>query len=82
MYHAGARVFVDGRNDMYDDAILREYGLVREAGPGWEDVVERWSVDALLFRPENAITKGPAEEAGWCEVFRDDNEVLLLRTCD
>ncbi len=82
MYDHGARVLVDGRNDMYDDAILEEYNLVRGAEPGWEEIVDRYEVDAMLFPPYEAITKGPAEDAGWCEAFRDDNEVVYLRTCD
>ncbi len=82
MYALGGRVMVDGRNDMYDDSILREYEQVRDANPGWEAIVEKWDVDALIFPPYRAITKGPAETAGWCEAFRDDNEVLYLRECD
>jgi len=81
MYHGGARVMVDGRNDMYDDAILAEYGAVRDADQGWDEIADRWQVDALLFPPYRAITKGPAELEGWCEAFRDENEVLYLRTC-
>ena len=38
MYDHGARVFVDGRNDMYDEAILEDYNLVRGAEPGWAEV--------------------------------------------
>jgi len=82
MYELGVRVFVDGRNDMYDQAILEEYNRVRNADAGWEQIADRYEVDALLFPPFEAITKGPAEIAGWCEVYRDDNEVVYLRTCD
>jgi hypothetical protein len=81
MYPTGGRVMVDGRNDMYNQAILEEYSLIRQAEPGWIDVVERYDPDALLFPPEMAITKGPAEAAGWCEAYRDENEVLFLRSC-
>jgi hypothetical protein len=81
MYDLGARVMVDGRNDMYDDAILEDYDRVRTAEPGWEEIVDRWEVDALLFPPQEAITRGPAELAGWCEAFRDENEVVFLREC-
>jgi hypothetical protein len=81
MYEHGARVFVDGRNDMYDDSILAEYGAVRDADPGWEEIVDRWEVDAMLFPTYRPITHGPAELAGWCEAFRDENEVLYLRDC-
>ena len=52
------------------------------AEPGWEAIVDRWEVDALLFPPHEAITRGPAAAAGWCEAFRDENEVVFLRTCD
>lgn len=79
MYESGARVFVDGRNDMYDEAILEEYNLVRGAEPGWEEIPDRYDVDAMIFPPFEAIAKGPAEIAGWCEVYRDENEVVYLR---
>jgi hypothetical protein len=81
MYDLGARVMVDGRNDMYDDSILAEYATVRDAAPGWEDIVDRYRVDAMLFPPYRPITRGAAERAGWCEAFRDENEVLYLRDC-
>ncbi|MDX6592762.1 MAG: hypothetical protein QOJ13_1958 [Gaiellales bacterium] len=82
MYDHGARVFVDGRNDMYDDSILEEYNLVRGAEPGWEEIPDRYEVDAMLFPPFEAISKGPAVTAGWCEAYRDGNEVVFLRSCD
>jgi hypothetical protein len=82
MYDLGARVFVDGRNDMYDEAILDEYLRVRGAEEGWSDIPEQWDVDAMVFPPFEAISKGPAEIAGWCEAYRDDNEVVFLRSCD
>jgi hypothetical protein len=82
MYELGARVMVDGRNDMYDQAILDEYNRVRIADPGWEQIADGYKVDALIFPPFEAIAKGPAEIAGWCEAYRDDNEVVYLRTCD
>lgn len=82
MYPLGARVMVDGRNDMYDDMILREYDRIELADPGWDAIVDRYRVDALIFPPFEPITRGPATLAGWCEVYRDDNEVVYLRTCD
>jgi hypothetical protein len=82
MSDAGALVGIDGRNDMYDDSILEMYGHVQNADPGWDAIVDEWQAEAMLFPPYRAITKGPAEDAGWCEAFRDENEVLYLRVCD
>jgi hypothetical protein len=82
MYESGARVMVDGRNDMYDQSILDAYNHVKNADPGWAAIADGYDVDAMLFPPQEPITKGPAEDAGWCEAYRDDNEVVYLRDCD
>jgi hypothetical protein len=81
LYPTGGRVMVDGRNDMYDQSILETYGKIRAADAGWTEVADQYRIDALLFAPDKPLTKGPAEDAGWCEIYRDDNEVLYLRTC-
>jgi len=81
LYPSGGRVFVDGRNDMYDQHILEDYDAIRMADPGWEAIADRYGVDAILLRPMATVTRGPAEDAGWCEAYRDDTQVLYLREC-
>jgi hypothetical protein len=81
MYETGGRVFVDGRNDMYDQDILDDYDSVKNADPGWEEITDQYRVDALLLSPLTTVTRGPAESAGWCERYRDENQVLYLRSC-
>jgi hypothetical protein len=81
LYAGGGRVFVDGRNDMYDQQVLEDYDAIKAADPGWEDLADRYRVEALLLDPEATVTRGPAEAAGWCEQHRDENEVLYLRDC-
>jgi hypothetical protein len=76
---SGGRVFVDGRNDMYDQAILDDYSHVRAADPGWQAILRRYGVEAMLFPPGAPIVRGPATAAGWCESYRDDRQVLLVR---
>jgi hypothetical protein len=79
LYESGGRVFVDGRNDMYGDEILEEYSTVRAAEDGWEAIVDDHDVEALLFPPSAFIARGAAEDAGWCDAYRDDVQVLLIR---
>ena len=81
LYDGGGRVFVDGRNDMYAEAILDDYTSIVSADEGWSQLVDRYGADALLFPPARAITRGIAQAAGWCEAYRDDHSVLLLRDC-
>ncbi|MEX0626000.1 MAG: hypothetical protein WD402_05610 [Chloroflexota bacterium] len=81
LHDDGGRVFVDGRNDMYSQQVLDDYSAIRAADPGWEQLAARYDVQALLFPPEITLTRGPAATAGWCEVLRDEWQVLYLRSC-
>ncbi|MDQ2674163.1 MAG: hypothetical protein M3Y40_05860, partial [Chloroflexota bacterium] len=81
LHDDGGRVFVDGRNDMYAEQILDDYTAISKGDDGWEELVDSYAVEALLFPPEQPITRGIAEAAGWCEAYRDDDSVLLLREC-
>lgn len=81
LYPLGGRVFVDGRNDMYDQKVLEDYDNIREAEPSWQQLVSDYGVNAILLKPDAAITKGPAVDAGWCEAFRNDTQVLYLPSC-
>ena len=78
LHDEGARVFVDGRNDMYDQSILDDYVAIRSADPGWAELVEEYEVEAILLPPEAALVRGPAQTAGWCEEYSDDVQILLL----
>jgi hypothetical protein len=81
LYDQGGRVFVDGRNDMYDEAILDDYVTIRNAGEDWQQVLDAYGTDAILLPPETALVSGAAQSAGWCEAHRDSTAVLLLRSC-
>jgi hypothetical protein len=81
LFADGGRVFVDGRNDMYADEILDAYSAIRNADPGWEDLVADYGVEVLLFPPEVPLVRGPAQDAGWCEAYGDEIQVLLMDRC-
>ena len=78
LFPTGGRVFVDGRNDMYDQRILEDYSHIRGADSGWQALATRYGVEAMLFPPGAPITKGPATDDGWCEAYRNDSQVLLV----
>ena len=80
LYDSGARVFVDGRNDMYDERILEDYVSIRNAEDGWEGLLDSYGADAILLPPEAAVIDAAAQR-GWCEVYADDVAALLTPTC-
>jgi hypothetical protein len=77
LYDHGGRVFVDGRNDLYPQELLDQYTAARNADPGWQQILRRYDVQAILFKPDATLVKGPAQTAGWCETYRDEEQVLL-----
>ena len=81
LHDLGGRVFVDGRNDMYAEQILDDYTAISKGDAGWEELTDEYGVEAMLFPPGQPITKGLAQAAGWCEGYRDEDSVLLLREC-
>jgi hypothetical protein len=81
LFTGGGRVFVDGRGDMFDEAILETYSSIRDAEGAWADELERWQVEAILLPPTAPLVAAATNEAGWCEAHRDDVAVLLLPDC-
>jgi hypothetical protein len=63
---------------MFDQAILEDYSLIRAADEGWQERMATYGSQAILLPPEAPLTRGPAQDAGWCEAYRSDLEVLLV----
>lgn len=81
LYPSGGRVFADGRMHKYGGSVLDDYSTLVAADAGWEKLVDRYGVEALLLRVDTPLVRGPAQADGWCEAYRDDLQVLLLRSC-
>ena len=69
LFDSGGRVFVDGRNDMYDEQILEDYSSIRAAARRVEELLASYGADAILMPPGAAVVDA-ALDAGWCEEFR------------
>jgi hypothetical protein len=76
----GGHVFVDGRNDMYDEQILDDYLRIRNAQDFWPALLLRYRVQAILLPPSAPIIDA-ALDNGWCERHRDDVAVLIMGSC-
>lgn len=75
----GGQVFIDGRSDMYPREIFEEYLAMRRAGDGWEALLDRYEVEAILLPPDAPLVDA-ASGAGWCSASADERAVLL-RAC-
>ena len=81
LHEVGGLVFIDGRNDMYDQEILEAYSSASAAEDGWQSTLSDYGVDAILLPPGRFPLLDAARSANWCERFRSEVAVLLTK-CD
>jgi hypothetical protein len=77
----GGSVFVDGRMHKFAPQVLADYVAIVDAEPGWQALLDRYDPDVLLLYPSMVLARGPAQAEGWCETFRDELQVVLVREC-
>ena len=71
-------VFIDGRLFPFVPSVFDDYRTVIAAHPGWEGVVARRGVTAMLVRPSDPIAVR-APERGWRVAFVDATAVVLIK---
>jgi hypothetical protein len=79
LHDSGGANFIDGRNDMFDQAILEDFSAIRFAEEGWQQKLEDYGATAILLEPAAPLTRVATEQDGWCEVLRTEREVLFVR---
>ncbi len=73
------RVFIDGDNDFFGEAFVREYLDVIHAREGWEKILEKYDVAWVLVPPSRALAKELARLENWREVYRDEEAGVWVR---
>ena len=76
--HPERRVFIDDRAELYRDLFV-EFGLARQAAPGWREFLAFWEIDEALLRPSDPLY-GALKDAGWRERYADDHFVVVVRS--
>ena len=78
-FYPQRRVFIDGRADMYGNRFVDEFRTVYEGLPGWQQVLDRYRVEAVLVEKDSRAAVLLAGSGAWKEVFRGDVETILVR---
>lgn len=74
----GRLVFADGRADLFGAEILNQWAGLVQAQPGWEQLVEKNSIDTVLLYPDRPLVEVLSNQ-GWQYLYRDSNAVLLRK---
>lgn len=72
-------VFVDGRTDLYDDELLRQYLAIYSATDDWEKQLARYDIRVVLVESDSVLARFLRLNSGWREIFRDRMATLLVR---
>ena len=70
------RSFVDGRTDLFNDAILEEYLEVWRGGAGWRRTLEKWGIRTVLIETDAPLGREVQRE-GWYAIYKDDQAIVL-----
>ncbi len=72
-------VFVDGRTDLYDDELLRQYLAIYSATDTWQEQLARYGIRVVLVETDSVLARFLRLDPSWREVFRDQVATLLIR---
>jgi hypothetical protein len=73
------KVFIDGRNDFYDQAFLREFTEVSQLKPTWEDVLRKYHVGWTILPVQHPLNRLLAQRADWRLVYADQVTTIYGR---
>lgn len=74
------RVFVDGRADLYGDDLLQQFQTAVQLRTGWREVLDRWSVRAVLLPHYCALVQALVLDPSWHLEYGDSQALLLVRS--
>jgi hypothetical protein len=72
-------VFIDGRADVYGDALLEEYLSAENGEKNWRVTLDSRAIDTVLMRPDVPLTSLLREDAAWNKIYEDGQAVIFAR---
>ncbi|MBX3083562.1 MAG: hypothetical protein KF716_18155 [Anaerolineae bacterium] len=72
-------VFVDGRTDLYDDALLTEW-LNTTLGKDWQQTFAKWNIRLVVIEKDSALAGILRTDPAWREVYTDEKAAVFQKT--
>jgi hypothetical protein len=74
------KVFIDGRSDFYGPAVGNDYLRLMEARPGWDNLLRKYEIGAVLLPREWPLGELLARDPEWSRIREDGLAVLYERS--
>jgi hypothetical protein len=75
-FDGALKVFFDGRSDFYGAGFMKQYLVLVNARPGWQEIVSAYGFTHALV-PSDSTLRAALEQAGWATIYKDEVAVLL-----
>ena len=74
------RVFIFGEAALMGDDLLNQYEDVQTLRPDWQQVLDRYKVDYIVYNRGEALANVLAIDPSWKLVYQDSVSVIYVRT--
>ncbi len=73
-------VFVDPRIELFPEAVWADYGAVIGGRAGWQAILDRWRIDAIVLQAgDSTIAAMLEEDPAWRLAYRDGSGMVFVR---
>lgn len=77
---AGRRkVFVDGRNNLFENGVFDDAMRISALADGWGDLLDMYEVRTVLWESGAPLDRALGKSSAWREVHRDGRAVVYVR---
>lgn len=75
-----ARVFIDGRADLYGEHLLKQFADTLQLKGDWKQTLNQWHVNTVVVPTNSALAQVLRREAGWTISYRDRQAAIFTDT--
>jgi hypothetical protein len=74
------KVFIFGEAELMGDPLLNQYNDVQNLRPDWQQILDQYHVDYVVFNKGEALSNVLATQPQWSLVYQDSVSVIFVRT--
>jgi hypothetical protein len=77
--YPGYRVFIDGRADVYGDALMKDFGDANSLTGNWRGVLERWRIRTVILKTGSPLVTALRTSSDWKPLYSDSQATVMGR---
>jgi hypothetical protein len=78
-FYPRARVYMDGREEMYGETFFKNYVQTMAGQGDWQQRLQAGNVDAAILQPHEGLAVAMSQADNWRQVFQDGVAVVYER---